>query len=358
MSTQNQNQNPSIPNAQGGPPPAPPGPGSPQDARQGRRGLSPGGAAAIGAAAGLAGGFIAAEGVRRFADVRERRQEVVEDGKTYIREPGRMIERRDDRLFIRHDENQRFRDLGFDVRNERRGDESVAIYDRPDGEQIVTVTDETGRLVRRFRRFRDGREVVIIDNGRRGPRSVSEDVVILPPPPIQIPRERYILDADSADEGLIYETLVAPPVYATPRRYTLDEVRHSPNVRAYMRSVDIDTINFDTGAWDISPDQVGRLSRLAAAVKRTIEASPNEVYLVEGHTDAVGADVDNLSLSDRRAQSVAEALTKTFGIPPENLTTQGYGEQYPKVQTQAASRENRRVTLRRITPLLEQQATK
>ena len=40
------------------------------------------------------------------------------------------------------------------------------------------------------------------------------------------------------------------------------------------------------------------------------------------------------------------------GIPPENLTTQGYGEQYLKVPTQGPERLNRRVTVRRITPLL------
>jgi outer membrane protein OmpA-like peptidoglycan-associated protein len=45
-------------------------------------------------------------------------------------------------------------------------------------------------------------------------------------------------------------------------------------------------------------------------------------------------------------------LTRDYQIPPENLTTQGYGSQYLKVQTPEAARENRRVTLRRITPLL------
>ena len=119
-----------------------------------------------------------------------------------------------------------------------------------------------------------------------------------------------------------------------------------------LRSVDIDTINFDTGSWDVGSDQARRLAVIADSVKRVLQRSPNEVFLVEGHTDAVGADVDNLSLSDRRAQSVAEILTRDFQIPPENLTTQGYGEQYLKVNTQEASRENRRVTLRRITPLL------
>ena len=41
-----------------------------------------------------------------------------------------------------------------------------------------------------------------------------------------------------------------------------------------------------------------------------MERNPREVFLVEGHTDAVGSDVDNLSLSDRRAQSGAAVLTR------------------------------------------------
>ena len=46
-------------------------------------------------------------------------------------------------------------------------------------------------------------------------------------------------------------------------------------------------------------------------------------------------------------------LTQQFGVPPENLMTQGYGEQYLKVPTQGRSAHNRRVTVRRITPLLD-----
>ena len=69
-------------------------------------------------------------------------------------------------------------------------------------------------------------------------------------------------------------------------------------------------------------------------------------------TDAVGSDLANLALSDRRAESVAQILSFYFAIPPENLITQGYGEQFLKILTAGAERENRRVTLRRITPLL------
>jgi outer membrane protein OmpA-like peptidoglycan-associated protein len=351
---------------QGVAPPPPPGataPGQPAAGqppqRETRRGFSPGVAAAIGAGAGLVGGIMATQGAQRLDDIRARRQEEREGDVTIIREPGRTIIRGDDgTAIIRRDEDQRYRDLGWQGRSERRGQENRTIFERPDGSRVITVTDEQGRLLRRIRTEPDGREVIIIDNTVRGggPGRFADEVVVLPPPPLPIPRERYIVNADQADESLIYETIMAPPIAAIPRRYTLDEVRYSPDLRARMRSVDIDTINFETGSWQVTADQAQRLAVIADSVRRVLQGSPNEVFLVEGHTDAVGSDIDNLSLSDRRAQSVAEILTRDFQIPPENLTTQGYGEQYLKVQTQAASRENRRVTLRRITPLLTGQS--
>jgi len=39
-------------------------------------------------------------------------------------------------------------------------------------------------------------------------------------------------------------------------------------------------------------------------------------------------------------------------VPPRNLVTEGYGEDYLKIPTDGPSRENRRVTIRNITPLL------
>ncbi|MGO4674338.1 OmpA family protein [Bosea sp. 2YAB26] len=338
----------------GQPPAAGPGQLPPPD-RQGRRGgIGLGGAAAIGLGVGVLGGIMATQGATRLDDVRGRREERREGDVTIIREPGRTIIRDDDRAIIRRDETERFRDLGWQGRTERRGDENVTVFERPDGSRIITVTDEDGRLIRRTRRMRDGDEIVMIDNTRRDRPDMrfSDEVVVLPPPPLPIPRERYIVDAEQADQRLIYETITAPPIAAIPRRYTLDEVRYSPDLRARMRSVDIDTVTFETGSWEVTPNQAQRLSVIAASISQALQRAPNEVFLVEGHTDAVGSDVDNLSLSDRRAQSVAEILTRDFQVPPENLTTQGYGEQYLKVQTQEAARENRRVTLRRITPLL------
>jgi len=68
-------------------------------------------------------------------------------------------------------------------------------------------------------------------------------------------------------------------------------------------------------------------------VQRPMSAKGHKRTLRQGDP-AVGSDVDNLSLSDRRAESVALVLSQQFGVPAENLTTQGYGEQYLKIPTQ------------------------
>ncbi|NWG24149.1 MAG: OmpA family protein [Pseudorhodoplanes sp.] len=289
---------------------------------------------------------------RRIDDVRRDRREERRGDSVIIHEGNRTIVREGDRWIIRRDEADRFR-RNPDARVERRGNDVYTTIIRPDGSRIVTVTDRDGRLIRRVRRDARGREYVLIDNVYRGPRRDYRGfVVVLPPPVIRIPRDRYIVDAGLVGAPVIYETLIAPPVERIERRYTLDEVRYSAPLRDRMPRVDLDTITFDSGSWEVTPDQVDRLAPIADGIKRAIEQNPNEVFLIEGHTDATGSDEDNLSLSDRRAESVALVLTEQFGIPPENLTTQGYGEQQLKVPTDGPERANRRVTVRRITPLL------
>jgi outer membrane protein OmpA-like peptidoglycan-associated protein len=286
---------------------------------------------------------------RTIQDVRKERRTTREDGRVFIHEGDRTIVRENNRTFIRHNEDQRFAIGARNVHVDHRGNEVQTVIVRPNGIRIVNVTRD-GRLVRRIRRDRNGHEVVIIDNRDIGPRS---DIFIdLPPPRIRIPRDRYIVEVDRASPAIIYDTLVAPPVVPIEQDYTLAQVRYSESLRERMPRLDLD-INFDTGSWQITPDQMDKLSVVAQALNRAIDNNPREVYLIEGHTDAVGSEEDNLSLSDRRAEAVAVALTEQFRVPPENLVTQGYGEQGLKVQTQGASRANRRVAIRRITPLID-----
>ena len=289
---------------------------------------------------------------RKLDDVRGERRERKEGNRTVIQEGNRTIVREGNRTFIRRDESDRFRRVGRDVNVQRVGNETRTVVVGPNGQRIVTVTDANGRLLRRSR-FVNDREVIIIDNRPRGGRRADAFFVALPALAIAslaMPRDRYIVEAEGAPPEYIYGALMAPPVEALPRAYTLDEIRYSPEVRDRMPRIDLDTITFDLGSWEIAPDQYNRLAPIAEGIRRAIAQNPDEVFLIEGHTDATGNDDDNLSLSDRRAEAASIVLTDEFQIPPENLTTQGYGSQQMKIPSQGAERANRRVTVRRITP--------
>ena len=132
---------------------------------------------------------------------------------------------------------------------------------------------------------------------------------------------------------------------------TLRQIREISAVRNLVSAIDLE-INFPTGSAAIPGDQLSNLVEMGILIEDALADNPGEVFLIEGHTDAVGSEPYNLALSDRRAESVALALTGNFDIPPENLIVQGYGESYLKVPTLVSEAENRRATIRRITPLL------
>ena len=295
-----------------------------------------------------------------FMKLRKQRKERVEDGgrRAVIEEPDkRIIVIEKDRSFVRHDETRRFGRSGGTPKRERRKDgTTLSIYLGFGGVEILNLEDDEGHLLRRSRRGADGRETVLVDNRRfysSRPRGRYYDAYVdLPPPVVRIPRAKYIVDDDEASEEDIYEALNAPPIERLQRGYALEEVRGSRWLRERMRRVDLNAINFAFASWEVDESQYPKLDRVAEAMNRILKRNPDEMFLIEGHTDAVGSDIDNLSLSDRRAESVAIILSDTFRVPPENLTTQGYGEQYLKVPTEGPSRENRRVAVRRITPLL------
>jgi outer membrane protein OmpA-like peptidoglycan-associated protein len=239
---------------------------------------------------------------------------------------------------------------------ELRGGLTQTVVYRENGSQIITTRDQYGNIVSRARRTPNGREIILIDNRPRleGGNVVVFQPIELPRPVIRIPEEQYIVDLGEASAQEIQAALTAAPVQKLERTYSLEEVTRSESVRAYVPRIDLDTITFEFGSATISNNQMGALEQLGRAMEAVIAENPDEVYLIEGHTDAVGSDTDNLILSDQRAEAVAVALSQNFDIPPENLVTEGYGEQYLKVRTEAAERENRRVTARRITPLLAQ----
>ena len=227
---------------------------------------------------------------------------------------------------------------------------------RPDGTRIITIRNRYGDVIRRVKVLPDDREIILayVDDYYYDEVLEWHDPGLgLPPLSLTIPVSDYILDADGVeDPDIYYAFLDQPPIEGVERTYSLAEVRRSARLRDKVRRIDLDIINFEFGSAQIPESEIGKLEGVAEAMQRLLKESPGETFLIEGHTDAVGAEVANLALSDQRAEAVATALTNVFDIPPENMETQGYGEQYLKVETQEPERENRRVAIRRITPLV------
>ena len=286
---------------------------------------------------------------KRFDDLQQRRVERVEEGgrRKVIEEPGRFIVKERNRTVIRHDYAAHLlRRPG--ARSERRPDGSVeTFYVRRDGTRIITVVDSHGRLLRRYRRDRDGREYNIIDN-RRFYRNVAIGVVgiialNLALPRVTIPEEEYFVDYEGVSDDALYDTLYAPPIERLDRAYSLEEVLDNYELRAHVRSINIDTIDFEFGSWEISRDQYDKLERIARAIRRVLRNNPDALLLIEAYSTELGNEDNDISLAQSRADVIANVLADEFDIPPENLVAQGYGEQEPR---------NRDLVIRNITGLM------
>jgi len=73
-----------------------------------------------------------------------------------------------------------------------------------------------------------------------------------------------------------------------------------------------------------------------------MEVNTGTSITVEGHTDDVGPDADNLVLSQKRAQSVKDYLTEK-GISANRIKTIGFGETKPINKAGGALQVNRRI---------------
>ena len=297
--------------------------------------------------------------------VLETRGERIDDFRGYERPRGKRIGKGEDvrvvfdldgRVVIRsNDRNRIVRDSR--IRYERIGKGRIReVVVRPNGDRIVTVRNKWGEIIRRSRIDNRDREIVIfyspaLERGRER-LYLTDPGDELPPMRLNIPVDDYIIDVSSEEDRNYEEFLAEPPVEQVERVYSVDEVKYSARIRDKVRRIDLDTINFETGSAEIEREEASSLREVATAIGDLLEKDPGETFLIEGHTDAVGSDESNLVLSDERAESVASVLTELFDIPAENLVTQGYGERFLKVETDDEERENRRVTIRRITPLV------
>ncbi|WP_375552697.1 OmpA family protein [Rhodophyticola porphyridii] len=248
-----------------------------------------------------------------------------------------VVQRSDGSYEILKDDNALLRQPGSEVQTQTFSDGStLTTVTRPDGLQVITVRDAELRVVRRVSIAPDGTETVLIDDTNR---AEPVDVTTLPAP------------IETTTDGDLRAALERQALI--DRRFSLAQVRDIREVRLLAPAIDLDNITFETGSAAISPSQAEELTMIGRLLSDMIDENPGEIFLIEGHTDAVGEAAMNLTLSDRRAELVALALSEYFDVPPENLVVQGYGESNLRVQTDGPERANRRAVVRRITPLLQ-----
>ena len=108
-----------------------------------------------------------------------------------------------------------------------------------------------------------------------------------------------------------------------------------------------DGVTFDFNKTDVKPQFYPALNTIAGTLKEYNQT----IVEVSGHTDSIGSDADNQTLSERRANSVASYLIGQ-GLMRERFEIVGMGERYPVASndTDSGRALNRRVEIR-LLPL-------
>lgn len=108
-----------------------------------------------------------------------------------------------------------------------------------------------------------------------------------------------------------------------------------------------DNLNFQFGKAEIKKESFPYLDKLA----ETLLKAKNWTLEIQGHTDNVGSEKSNLTLSQNRADSVKKYLVSK-GVSADTITAKGFGESQPLVSndTEANREKNRRVEFKITKP--------
>lgn len=125
----------------------------------------------------------------------------------------------------------------------------------------------------------------------------------------------------------------------------IDVVQASEIEQALARDgrIAIYGIYFDFDQAEVKPESRPQIEQLAALLQK----NPELTVLIVGHTDSLGEFDYNLSLSQRRAQAVADLLVSEFEIGASRVTPAGAGMVAPIVtnRTEEGRAKNRRVEI-------------
>lgn len=132
---------------------------------------------------------------------------------------------------------------------------------------------------------------------------------------------------DKAFSGLYVEKKgFMPKIFNVDR----DSLKNRKNLEVYLEPIAsgnyfvFENVFFDFDETSLKPASISSLKRLV----KFLEDHPAVSILIAGHTDNVGNDTYNVSLSRRRAEKVRAFLIDS-GIPGERIDTRGEGSSSP-----------------------------
>jgi len=113
---------------------------------------------------------------------------------------------------------------------------------------------------------------------------------------------------------------------------------------------------FDYDKAVLKPEAEQALKKVAVVLSQFPESN----VTVEGYTDSKGTKATNMQLSRERAQAVKDWLVKNGGVAAPNITTKGFGEQYPIAANKNADGSDNplgRALNRRVSIIVEKPAS-
>lgn len=163
-----------------------------------------------------------------------------------------------------------------------------------------------------------------------------------------------IFVSKSARTGFIHITQIAPKADETNTIITstkssnkadLGDAEQDPaDVAAQLETTGraaLDDLVFATGSSQLGEAEFQSLGQLA----QYLTDNPTTTVALVGHTDALGALDSNMSLSQRRANSVLQRLVSEYAVPRRQLEAAGVGYLAPRAKndTDTGRELNRRV---------------
>lgn len=102
-------------------------------------------------------------------------------------------------------------------------------------------------------------------------------------------------------------------------------------------------LNFESGKASIESRNFALLTKVQNAVK----VFPGAKLVIEGHTDSFGGNQSNLTLSQKRAESVRQYLLANMKLNQNDISAVGYGETVPVAnnETPEGRLKNRRIDI-------------